>query len=380
MIYFDNSSTTKPYKEVVDSFVTVSTKYFGNPSSLHGLGATSEGLLSQARKQVAGLLQVKEQEIYFTSGGTEGNNIAIKGVAMAFQARGKHIVTSAIEHASVKEACKQLENFGFEITYLPVDANGRVSVEDVKKAVRDDTILVSIMQVNNEVGSIQPIEEIGNFLKRKEKVFFHVDFVQGVNKVTLRIKESGIDLCSLSAHKFHGIKGTGILYVRDGIRLSPLFSGGNQERKLRSGTENVAGAVSCAKALRMSFEEMNKNSERLLKLHTFLRSELMKINGIIINSPEKHCAPHILNFSVPKIKSEVLVHALEDRQIYVSTTSACSSKQKAFSDTILMMTNDEELAISSIRISLSYENTMEEAKQFISALKAVLGNLKEVMR
>lgn len=380
MIYFDNSSTTKPYKEVVDSFVTVSTKYFGNPSSLHGLGATSENLLSQARKQAAGLLQVKEQEIYFTSGGTEGNNIAIKGVAMAFQSRGKHIITSAIEHASVLEPCKQLESFDFDVTYVPVDAEGRVSAEDVIQAVRPDTILVSIMQVNNEIGTIQPIEEIGAFLKKKDKIFFHVDYVQGINKVDLRIKESGIDLCSLSAHKFHGLKGTGLLYVRDGIRLSPLFSGGNQERRLRSGTENVAGAVSCAKALRMSFEAMQQNDGRLAQIQAFLRSELKKIDGVVINSPENHCAPHILNFSVPKVKSEVLVHALEDRQIYVSTTSACSSKQKSFSDTILMMTDDEERAISSIRISLSYENTMEEAKQFTAGLKAVLENLKEVMR
>jgi len=380
MIYFDNSSTTKPYKEVVDSFVTVSTKYFGNPSSLHGLGATAEGLLSQARKQVASLLHVKEQEVYFTSGGTEGNNMAIKGIAMAFQARGKHIVTSAIEHASVIETCKQLENFGFEITYVPVDSTGRVSVSDVVNAVRTDTILVSIMHVNNEVGSIQPIEEIGQFLKGKEKVFFHVDYVQGVGKVPLQIKENAIDLCTISGHKFHGMKGTGILYVRDGIRLSALFSGGNQERRLRSGTENVAGAVSCAKALRMSLDAMNRHKQQMSAINEFLRDELKKIEDVIINSPDIQCAPHILNFSVPKIKSEVLVHALEDKQIYVSTTSACSSKQKALSDTILMMTNDEALAISSLRVSLSYENTMEEAKRFIAELKIVLENLKEVMR
>ena len=306
--------------------------------------------------------------------------MAIKGIAMAFQARGKHIVTSAIEHASVIETCKQLENFGFEITYVPVDSTGRVSVSDVVNAVRTDTILVSIMHVNNEVGSIQPIEEIGQFLKGKEKVFFHVDYVQGVGKVPLQIKENAIDLCTISGHKFHGMKGTGILYVRDGIRLSALFSGGNQERRLRSGTENVSGAVSCAKALRMSLDAMNRHKQQMSAINEFLRDELKKIEGVIINSPDIQCAPHILNFSVPKIKSEVLVHALEDKQIYVSTTSACSSKQKALSDTILMMTNDEALAISSLRVSLSYENTMEEAKRFIAELKIVLENLKEVMR
>lgn len=380
MIYFDNSSTTKPYKEVVDSFVTVSTKYFGNPSSLHGLGAQAEGLLSQARKQVAKLLEVKEQEIYFTSGGTEGNNLAIKGVALAYQNRGKHIIVSSIEHASVGKACEQLKELGFEITYIPVDELGRVSASDIIAAVRDETILVTVMHVNNEVGSIQPIKEIGEGLKDFPKVFFHVDAVQSVGKIPLSLKGNEIDLCTISGHKFHGLKGTGVLYVRDGIKLSALFSGGEQERKMRSGTENVAGAVCLAKALRISMEKTRNEEGQFVEIMTYIRSELEKIDGIVIHTPTEYSAPHILNFSVPKIKSEVLVHALEEKGVYVSTTSACSSKNKAISETVLMMTNNEELAVSSIRISLTYENSMDEAKQFIKVFKEVLKNLKEVMR
>lgn len=379
MIYFDNSATTLPFKEVIDSFATVSTKYFGNPSSLHGLGATSEKLLSQARKQVAQLLQVQEQEILFTSGGTEGNNLAIKGAALAFKGRGKHIVTSAIEHASVKEAYEQLKTLGFEVTEVPVDQFGRVSVQDVMEAVRHDTILVSIMHVNNEVGSIQPVEEIGLALKDKNKVLFHVDYVQGICKVPLSLKASYIDMCTISAHKFHGIKGTGVLYIRDGVKIAPLFSGGSQEKKIRSGTENLAGAVSLAKALRMSQEMMKTEQTKLMHVHAFLRQELAKIDQVVIHTPTKNFAPHILNFSVPWVKSEVLVHALEEKEIYVSTTSACSSKNKAMSETILKMTQNQKLAETSIRISLSYANNMQEAKQFIKVLKEVLQNLQEVM-
>lgn len=380
MIYFDNSATTLPYKEVVDSFTTVSTKYFGNPSSLHGIGATAEQLLSQARMQVGKLLQVKDQEVYFTSGGTEGNNIAIKGAAFAYQTRGKHLIISAIEHASVRQACEQLKDFGFEVTIVPVDSSGRVKPLDVMNAVREDTILVSIMHVNNEIGTIQPVEEIGRLLKKHNRVLFHVDYVQGIGKVPLFIKDVGIDLCTISAHKFHGLKGTGVLYIREGVTISPLFSGGSQERKIRSGTENVAGAVSLAKALRISLDKTYTEKQQLRYIQEYLRSELEKMNGIVINTPVINCAPHILNFSIPKVKSEVLVHALEEKDIYVSTTSACSSKKKSVSETILMMSNNEKLASSSIRISLSCENDISEAKEFIIQLKKVLEKLQEVMR
>ncbi|MFS0780550.1 cysteine desulfurase family protein [Bacillus sp. 1P06AnD] len=380
MIYFDNSATTLPYKEAVDSFTQSATTFFGNPSSLHGLGASAEQLMKMARKQIAGLLNVREQEVYFTSGGTEGNNISIKGTALAFKDRGKHIILSAVEHASVKEACVQLKEEGFDITELPVNHEGKVSVKDVIDNLRDDTILVSIMHVNNEVGSIQPIEEIGKVLQEYPKAIFHVDHVQGAAKVPLDFKQAHIDLCTLSGHKFHGLKGTGILYIREGIYLSPLFSGGSQERKMRSGTENVPGNVALAKALRLSLERMDKGLPAMIAIQQFLRNQLEKMKGVAINTPNEGVAPHILNFSVPGVKSEVLVHALEEKEIYVSTTSACSSKKKAMSGTIYMMTGDEKKATSSIRVSLSFENTMEEARMFASSLQSVLENLQEVMR
>ncbi|RFU66153.1 cysteine desulfurase [Peribacillus saganii] len=379
MIYFDNSATTKPYREVIESFVKVSEDYFGNPSSLHGLGANAEKLLSQARKQIAGLLSVKEAEVFFTSGGTEGNNIAIKGSVLSRSGRGKHIITTEIEHASVRAACEQLEaEFGFEVTFLKPDRDGKISPKDLKEALREDTILVSVMHVNNEVGSIQPIEDIGAILKEYPNALFHVDHVQGAGKIPLNLKNSGIDLCTLSAHKFHGLKGTGIIFIKEGIRLFPLFSGGSQESGIRSGTENVAGAVSVAKALRMVTEDRNSNN-RLKEVNSYLRESLDAINGIEINSPAE-AVSHILNFSLPGIKSEVFVHALEERNIYVSTTSACSSRKKSVSKTVYSMFDSEERAESTVRISLSYQNTLQEARAVVQAIAETVSKLKSVMR
>ena len=379
MIYFDNSATTKPYPEVIDSFIKVSTEYFGNPSSLHGLGAKAEKLLTQARRQVAELLQVKSMEVYFTSGGTEGNNLAVKGTAHAYAKRGKHIITTVIEHASIKETCKSLEAEGFDITYLQVDSNGLVSVEDLKSALRTDTILVSIMSVNNEVGSIQPIEEIGHMLKEYPQVLLHVDHVQGIGKIPLDLTASRIDLCTISGHKFHGLKGTGVLYVRDGIRIAPLFSGGNQEAKLRSGTENVAGFVALAKALRLTLQKSAQDYGKLTEIRDMLLNGLNEIPGVKINSP-LNGAPHIINFSIPGIKSEVFIHSLEEKEIYVSTTSACSSKKKSISDTVFAMFHDQKRAESVIRMSTSYENEHYEAELVHQEIKRTLGKLQKVMR
>ena len=223
MIYLDNSATTKPYPEVIESFVKVSTDYFGNPSSLHGMGVQAEKLLSTARKQIADLLKVKNTEIFFTSGGTEGNNLAIKGVALANQQRGRHIITTSIEHPSVAAACQTLIDKGFTVTYLPVNEKGQISLADLADAIREDTILVSIMHVNNEVGSIQPILEVGTMLKKYPQILFHVDHVQGIGKIVLPLNDTGIDLCTISGHKLHGLKGTGVLYVRHGIQIAPHF-------------------------------------------------------------------------------------------------------------------------------------------------------------
>lgn len=379
MIYFDNSATTKPYKEVIESFVKVSTDYFGNPSSLHQLGGMAEQLLSQARNQIAKLLKVKQSEIIFTSGGTESNNLAIKGVAFQYQGRGNHIITTEIEHASVRETMEQLRKFGFEITYLPVDHAGKVSVTSVEKAIRKDTILVSIMHVNNEVGTVQPIKEIGKLLKDYSKILFHVDHIQGIGKVPLDFQECGIDLCSISGHKFHGLKGTGALYIRDGLKISPLLSGGSQELKVRSGTENVAGIVAMAKALRLTMDQYAEKKSSMMQVSDVIREGLAEIAGITVNSPKIGSAPHIINFSVKGFKGETFVHLLEEKGIYVSTTSACSSRIPQASKTLLAMGIPVEEAKSAIRISLSYDNTIKEAKKAINVISESLNHLGEVL-
>jgi cysteine desulfurase len=379
MIYFDNSATTRPYKEVLDSFVKVSSDFFGNPSSLHGLGVQAEKLLTQSRSQVAGLLAVKPTEIYFTSGGTESNNLAIKGIAMLPKNKGRHLILSSVEHPSVRGTMEQLKKLGFDITYLPSDHNGRVNVEDVKASIRKDTILVSVMHVNNEVGTIQPIMEIGKLLKQYPTILFHVDAVQAVGKVPLNLNGNGVDLCSFSAHKFHGLKGTGALFIRDGVRLDPLLSGGNQEWKFRSGTENVAGVVAMAKALRMTIEKSEIELEKMKKVQSLLREGLSRIEGLTINSPMENAAPHILNFSISGVKAEVLIHSLEQKEIYLSTTSACSSKKQLPSQTLLAMGVPDELADSAFRISLSYDNTENEAKKAIVAIEEAAKQLRKVM-
>lgn len=379
MIYFDNCATTKPYMEVMDSFVKVSTDFFANPSSLHKLGGQAEGLINQARNQLAGLLNIKPREVFFTSGGTESNNLAIKGSAMMYKSRGNHLIATNIEHPSIRESMEQLKSFGFEITYLPVNSEGRISVEDLKNAIREETILVSIIHVNNEVGTIQPIEEIGEVLKKYPKILFHVDHVQGITKVPLDFHKYGIDLCSLSAHKFHGLKGNGILFIREGVRISPILTGGSQEGQFRSGTENVAGIVAMAKALRLSTLKQEKQLEQLNNIKNSLLNELKKEKEIIIHTPIDYSAPHIINFSVKGFKAEVFVHALEEEDIYVSTTSACSSKIKTVSHTLIGMGVEEEIAKSAIRISLSFDNTEEEVRRVIIAIRQTIQKLGRTM-
>ncbi|MFS0775669.1 cysteine desulfurase family protein [Neobacillus sp. 3P2-tot-E-2] len=380
MIYFDNSATTRPYNEVLDSFVKVSSEFFGNPSSLHGLGMQAEKLLTQARTQVANLLAVKPTEIYFTSGGTESNNLAIKGTAMLHKNKGKHLILSSVEHPSVREAMEQLQRLGFDITYLPADQNGRVLVDDVKASIKKETILVSVMHVNNEVGTIQPIAEIGKLLKLYPTTLFHVDAVQAVGKVPLNLIENGVDLCSFSAHKFHGLKGTGALFIREGARLNPLLSGGNQEWKIRSGTENVAGAVAMAKALRMTMLKSELGIEKMKRVKSLLREGLSRIDDLTINTPPENSAPHILNFSIKGVKAEVLIHTLEQKGIYLSTTSACSSKKQLPSQTLLAMGVPGDLADSAFRISLSYGNTEDEAEKVIVAIEEGANQLRKVMK
>lgn len=374
MIYLDNSATTIPDSSVLKSFEQVNQKYFANPSSLHRLGGEAEQLLMQARRQIAELMQVKSEEIIFTSGGTEGNNLAIKGIALRHQNRGKHMITTTIEHPSVYETFQALESLGFEVTYIDVDCNGVVDVDALKKAIRDDTILMSVMHVNNELGSIQPIQAIGEIAKNYPKLYFHVDDVQGFGKIPISYREWGIDLCTISGHKIHGLKGTGLLFTRENIDLFPLFHGGNQENKLRSGTENLAGIVSLARAVRLMKEDEMKKKEHLLALNRKLRKELAKIDEVTINSPEDG-APHILNISVPRLKPEVIIHKLSEENIYISTRSACSSKEVEKSRILEACGFEEAIAKSALRISLSYQTTMEEINVFTETLAKVLRQL-----
>jgi cysteine desulfurase len=379
MIYLDNSATTIPDPTVVDSYHKTSKEYFANPSSIHQLGGTTERLLQTAKKQAASILQVDENEVIFTSGGTEGNNIAIKGIALEHQSRGKHIITSAIEHPSVYDACESLEKLGFEVTILPVNRDGIVDIERLEKEIREDTILVSLMHVNNEIGSIQPIEEIGKLLKNYPKLYFHVDAVQSFGKVPLNIKKAEIDLCTFSGHKLHGLNGTGILYVKEDTTLFPLFHGGGQEGGFRSGTENVAGAVSMVRAMRLADENRSKKQQHLIEMHDFLYRELERMDGVHLNSP-KNGSPHIINFSVPGVKPEVLIHMLGEKDVYISTKSACSSKQEDESKVLEACGWPREITISSLRISLSYKNTMNEMQAFIPILSNAIHQFKEVLR
>lgn len=363
MIYFDNAATTKIYDDALTSYVQVSQKFFGNPSSLHQLGVDAHQVLTKARAQVASLLSVQPEEIFFTSGGTESNNWAIKGTALEKSVFGKHIITTKIEHPSVLQTCKQLERFGFEVTYLDVDSKGIVSVDQLKENLRKDTILVSVMAVNNEVGAVQPIAEIAQVLEAYPSIHFHVDAVQAVERASQLLAIGRIDLLSLSAHKFHGPRGVGIMYKKFGRKIQALLTGGGQEKGERSTTENLPGIVATTKALRMALEEKSVTSE----LRSQLWKELVTKPEIRIFSPEDG-ASHVLCFAIKGVRGEVVVHAFENHDIYISTTSACSSKKADSSSTLYAMDVPTEWATGAVRVSFSNDNTKEEVEQFIDVL------------
>ena len=367
MIYLDNAATTKIYDDALTSYVQVSQKFFGNPSSLHQLGVDAYQVLTKARAQVASLLSVQPEEIFFTSGGTESNNWAIKGTALEKSVFGKHIITTKIEHPSVIQTCKQLERFGFEVTYLDVDSKGMISVEQLKESLRKDTILVSVMAVNNEVGAVQPIAEIARVLEAYPSIHFHVDAVQAVERVSQLLAIGRIDLLSLSAHKFHGPRGVGILYKKFGRKIQAFLTGGGQEKGERSTTENLPGIVATTKALRMALEEKSVTGE----LHNQLWKELAKKTEIRIFSPEEG-ASHVLCFAIKGVRGEVLVHAFENHGIYISTTSACSSKNADTSSTLYAMDVPTEWATGAVRVSFSNDNTKEEVEQFVDVLHQLM--------
>lgn len=380
MIYFDNSATTKMAPEALETYSQVVTKIWGNPSSLHKLGDRAHGLLEASRKQVADLLGVNTDEIYFTSGGTESNNTAIKGTAWAKREFGKHIITSSVEHASVANTFTELENLGFRVTRLPVDKEGRVNREDLKAALDKDTTLVSIMGVNNEIGTIQPIKEISEILADYPNIHFHVDNVQALGKgIWDQVFTSRVDMMSFSSHKFHGPRGIGILYKKRGRMLMPLCEGGGQEKGLRSGTENLAAIAAMAKAARLLLTDEKEKADREYAIKEKISKYLAGKPGIHIFSPLKaDFAPHILCFALEGIRGETLVHTLEDQDIYISTTSACASKKADEASTLVAMKTPDAIATSAVRLSFDESNTLEEADEFIAAFDEIYQHFAKI--
>lgn len=368
MIYFDNSATTRPLPAVLETFNKVATDVWGNPSSLHNLGEPAWNLLEQARAQVAKLCGVKPGEIIFNSGGSEGDNAVIKGTAFAKQQYGKHIITSGVEHAAVRNAMNELKDLGFEVTVLPVDSEGRVNPQDVADAIRHDTILVSIMAVNNEIGAIQPINEIGEILKKYPKIHFHVDAVQAVGKgLDSMVFGPRVDFATFSGHKFHALRGTGFVFHRAGRKIMPLVAGGGQERNHRSGTENLAGDVALARALRLVKEGEAANVKKELAVKHRIYQHLVGKPHVKIfsgDSDNPHFAPHVLTFAIVGVRGETIVHAFEEHGIYISTTSACASKKTDEAGTLVAMKVPDKEATSAVRISLGDQNTLEEADAF----------------
>lgn len=375
MIYLDYVSTTPLDKEVNQMYQSLLNDYFANADSLYSLGLQTSSLMEKSRSLIADMLDVKPTEIFFTSGASESNNIAIKGCAFQYQNRGKHIITTSIEHSSVYETCKELEEvFGFEVTYLPVDHTGHIQIDDLKKSIRNDTILVSVMCINNEVGSIQPIEEIKNVLKDHPLVKFHVDMVQALGKIKIDLK--GIDCASFSAHKINGLKGSGLLFKRKSTTLVPLINGGQQEFGLRGGTSNACTYIVLAKTLRLALENFDQKEKYVSKLSKYLIKELQTIPDVIINTGGK-VSSHIVNFSCIGYKPEVILHALEEKDILISTRSACSSKTSDVSRVMQQLHLPDEVAKSALRVSISDLTKEEEIDKFIYCLKEVLDSIKK---
>ena len=372
MIYFDNSATTKVDSTVLDTYLKVSEQFYGNPSSLHLLGDAPAKLLAQSRVQIANSLNVKPQEIYFTSGGTEGDNWAIKGTALEKKRFGQHLITSTVEHPAVYETMKQLELFGWEVTYLPVDKKGLISPKDLKEAIREDTVLVSIIGVNNEVGTVQPIKEIGEVLRDYPSIHFHVDAVQTLGMVDLELgSESRVDMAVFSGHKFRAPRGIGFIYIKDGRQIAPLLTGGGQESDMRSGTENLPAITAMARALRLTLDDESLKRTHIKKLQMKIRKHLETKEKVTLFTPENH-APHILCFGIEGIRGEVTVHAFEEYAIFISTTSACSSRaMDVDSSTLSAMGVPKHISETANRVSLAAENTEEEVDEFIKVFDEI---------
>ncbi|MGN0160701.1 MAG: cysteine desulfurase family protein [Lachnospiraceae bacterium] len=385
-VYFDNSATTRCIPKVREVMDKIYDEDYGNPSSLHMMGVRAEKYLKESREAIARILKVNEKEILFTSGGTESNNMAIIGCAMANKRSGNHIITSSIEHAAVLEPMKFLEEQGFRVTYLPVDANGVVDLKVLREAICDETILVSVMAVNNEIGTIEPFEEISRILKEKNsKAYFHVDAIQAFGKLNLYPKRMGIDMLSVSAHKINGPKGVGFLYINEKVKIKPLILGGGQQHGMRSGTDNVPGVAGLSKAAQIAYEDFANKQKHLYELRRYMIDGLKTIEGVRINGfsekeDDDKAAPHIVSVSFAKVRSEVLLHALEDKGIYVSAGSACSSNKPSLSKTLLSTNTPKEVIESTVRMSFEVSNTFEEIDYCLETLRELIPVLQKYVR
>ncbi len=378
-IYLDNCATTRPYKEVVDYMSELSLNMYGNPSSLHYKGIEAANLLKEARRNIARVLMGKENEIYFTSGGTESNNLAIRGAAYRHRRRGKHLITTAVEHSSVLNSFRRLQKEGFEVDYLPVNKQGHISLEELDRLIRPDTILVSINHINNEIGTIQPLEQIGNLLKQRNPgILFHADGVQSFCKLPLDLKIWQVDLFSCSAHKIHGPKGVGALWIRSGTHLTPLLEGGGQEKTLRSGTENVAGIAGFGLAATLSEQQREQTADLVCSLKFKLFQGLLEQNlKVELNGPPlEKSAPHILNLSFPGVKGEVLLHALEEHEMLASAGSACHSRNPVPSHVLKALGLNDQQLTGALRFSFSSFN---DHQQIESAIRHIAGAVKQLV-
>ncbi len=380
--YLDNSATTKVIGEAKEIMQKTFEQDYGNPSSMHLKGVAAEKHIKASASCIAKLLKVEEKEILFTSGGTESNNLAIIGIALANRRSGKHIITTAVEHASVLYTMAFLEEQGFRVTYLPVNDRGVVELQELENAISDDTILVSVMYVNNEVGAVMPINEISQIIRNKKPdIIFHVDAIQAFGKYEIYPKRQHIDLLSVSGHKIHGPKGIGFLYIRDKVKIKPILFGGGQQRGMRSGTENVPGIAGIGKAAEVVYSSLSQNVERLYELKDYMIEELEKLDRVKVNSSAgRDAAPHIVNVSFVGVRSEVLLHALEDRGIYVSSGSACSSNKHAVSATLKAMGLKAEEIESAVRFSFCIFTTREEVDYALEVIKELLPVLRKYTR
>ena len=380
--YFDNSATTVVTESVKDIVVKAMTEDYGNPSSMHMIGVSAEKYVKTATETIANILKVDEGEIYFTSGGTEGNNMAIIGSANANKRAGNRVITTKIEHSSVANPMKYLEKQGFDVVYLPVDNNGIVDMEVLKKEMTKDTILVSIMNVNNEVGAIEPVSEIGKYIKSANpSVVYHVDAIQAFGKMEIRPRKENIDILTVSGHKIHAPKGSGFMYIKKNTKVNPIILGGGQQEGMRSGTENVPGIAGIGQAAKDCYDNLEKNVAHMTELKDYLIDELSKFDGVTINSQKGNAgAPHIVSASFENVRSEVLLHALEDKGVYISAGSACSSNRPAVSETLKAMGIDSKLLGSTVRFSFCELNKKEEIDYCIEQLKIMLPILKKYVR